>query len=217
MAAERIRRAFPDHALLAEEDTRQPADMPSPGDARYCWVIDPLDGTRNYSRGLPCFTISIGLLDSGMPVVAVIRDLITGACWWAVRGQGAHAGDRVIRVSDRPFDRHTLVSFQPAEDGSTYDRAPWVRQVHVRNFGTTALHVALVADGCLDGALCEQNRMWDIAAGALLIMEAGGIITRLDGGEIVPFDLRNKPRSERAFLAGSPQTHSAMLARMTAP
>jgi len=214
MTLERIRGAFPEHALLAEEDSRQPPEMPAPQQARYCWVVDPLDGTRNYSRRLPCFTTSIGLLDEGWPVLAVTRDLVTGAGYWAVRGQGAHCAGRVLRVADRLFERHSLVSFQPADDGETYERAPWFRRVHLRNFGTTALHLALVADGCLDGAICEHNRLWDVAAGALLVREAGGVITRLDGGNLLPFDLAHGPRAAHAFLAGSPAAHSAMLAGM---
>ena len=211
LAADRIRAAFPQHALLAEEAVAQPEDMPAPADARYCWVIDPLDGTRNYARGLACFTTSIALLDEGVPVVALIRDLVTGADYSAVAGQPARCGTRRMAVTQRPLDRSAVVTFQPAGDGSTYDRAPWVRRVHVRNFGTTALHLALLADGCVDGSLCEQNRIWDVAAGALLVQQAGGVITRMDGAELTPFDLSTDPRGELAFLAGSPETQAALL------
>lgn len=212
MSAERIRREFPEHALLAEEDVEQPADMPRPESARYCWVVDPLDGTRNFARGLACFTISIGLLDGGAPLLAVTRNLVTGAVWWALRGAGAHSGTRALRVGDRRFDRDSVVTFQPRDDGSTYDRVPWICQVHVRNFGTTALHLALVADGSIDGALCEQNHLWDIAAGALLVTEAGGVITDLEGRSLLPFDLKRDPRSEMSFIAGNGAAHQAMRA-----
>lgn len=210
LAAERIHRVFPDHALLAEEAVHQPVDMPAPDRARYCWIVDPLDGTRNYARNLPCCTTAFALLDEGTPILAVTRDLFSGASYWALRGAGAFSGARRLQVATRPFDRHALVTFQPADDGSTYDRAPWFRQVHIRNFGTTALHLALVADGCVDGALCMQNRLWDVAGGALLVTEAGGVITRLDGAALTPFDLRDNPRGDRAFLAGSPGAHAAM-------
>ncbi|MCB9850287.1 MAG: hypothetical protein H6817_06240 [Phycisphaerales bacterium] len=212
MMADFIRRTFPDHALLAEEDQKQPADMPSPADARYCWVVDPLDGTRNYVRGLPCFSTSIALLDAGTPVVALIRHLVTGATYTAIRGRGAHSGERKLQVAQRPFEPHNVVTFQPASDGRTYDNAAWVRNVHARNFGSTALHLAMLADGNIDASICEQNRMWDIAAGALLVTEAGGMITRIDGSPILPFDLRTNTRSEFAFLAGNAQMHTALLA-----
>ena len=176
-----------------------------------------IDGTRNYARDLPCCVTAIALLDRGVPVVAVTRDLFAGTEYRAVRGGGAHSGDRVLRVADRLFDRHSLVTFQPAEDGSTYDEATWLRRVHVRNFGTTALHLALVAEGCVDGAVCFQNRLWDIAGGTLLIEEAGGVITQPDGSPIAPFDLMTDPRGDRSFIAGSAAVHPLLVAGMKRP
>ncbi len=208
LTAERLRRRFPDHALLGEEQDPAFEGMPDVATARFCWIVDPLDGTRNYSRGLPCFTTSIAVLEEGRPVVGLIRDLVSGHTYSALRGQGAFAGARRMRVSDRPFDRHSMVSFQPHSDGSTYDRAAgWMRDVHVRNFGTTALHLAFVADGALDGAVCEQNRIWDVAAGTLLIEEAGGVMTNLGGKPLFPCDVARQGRNAMSFIAGSTITH----------
>ena len=213
MTCERIRDSFPDHAVLCEEEAPYLAEMPAPGAARFCWVIDPLDGTRNYVRGLPIFCTSIALLEDGQPLVGVIRHFVTGRMYTALRGQGAFAGQRRMKVAGSAFDHRSVVTFQPAEDGNTYDLADsWLRRVHVRNLGSTALHLALVADGNVDGALCVENRLWDVAAGGLMIEESGGIITDLSGAPLFPFDLSRDPRRPAPFIAGSPSAHAPLLA-----
>ena len=118
-----------------------------------------------------------------------------------------------MKVADDAFDRRSVVTFQPADDGNTYDLADsWLRRVHVRNLGSTALHLALVADGNVDGALCVENRLWDVAAGGLMVEESGGVITDLSGAPLFPFDLSHDPRRPAPFIAASPRAHGPLLA-----
>lgn len=200
---ERISDRFPDHAILAEEDTDVPANLPDAAIARHVWVLDPIDGTRNFYRQMPCVCTSIALLDAGQPVVGVIVEHVAGQVFTAVAGKGATRGNQPVRVnSDLPAK--PIVTFQPATDGSTYDLArPWLADVHLRNFGTTALHLALLASGAVDAALCIENRIWDVAAGALMVIEAGGVITDLAGNPMIPFDLSSDPRRMMPFIAAS--------------
>jgi myo-inositol-1(or 4)-monophosphatase len=210
--AERIRATYPEHALLGEEavDT---SGMPDPASARYCWIIDPLDGTRNFVRGLPCFCTSIALLENRAPVVGVIRDHAAGITYSATRGGGAHVAGRVMRVSASPLDSRAVVSFQPARRGKLYEQAaPWIRTVNVRSLGITAVHLALLADGALDAAVCEECYIWDVAAGALMIEEAGGVITDPNGRPLFPFDLAKSPRCHVPFTAGGEIVHASILA-----
>jgi myo-inositol-1(or 4)-monophosphatase len=213
--AEHIAGAFPGHALLAEEDIGPAAGLAPPGEARYCWVIDPLDGTRNFARGLPCYATAIGVLEDGVPVAGVIRDHPTRTTYSAARGRGAWVGERRLAVSTSAFDGRAVVSFQPAHTTRAYERAiDWLRVVNVRSLGSTAIHLALVAAGALDGAYGEDCYLWDVAAGAVMIEEAGGILTDPKGEAIFPFDLRREPRRHVPFLAGGPTMHGQLLARL---
>lgn len=201
---ERINVRFPDHAILAEEDTDAPANLPDVASARHVWVLDPIDGTRNFQREMPCFCTSIALLDEGRPVVGVIVEHNAGLVFTAVAGRGTTRDSRPVRVNaDVPAK--PIVTFQPATDGSTYDLAShWLADVHPRNFGTTALHLALLASGAVDAALCIENRIWDVAAGALMVTEAGGVITDLAGKPMILFDLSSDPRRMMPFIAAAP-------------
>lgn len=208
---ERIAAQFPDHGILAEEDTSGPSSLPEVSSARHVWVIDPVDGTRNFARRMPCFCTSIGLLEDGHPIVGVIVEHTGGTVYTAMAGGGAHHSGRAMRViQDAP--PRPVVTFQPSTDGSTYDLASaWIADVHTRNFGTTALHLALVADGAVDAAICIENRMWDVAAGALMVIEAGGVITDLAGKPLVPFDLSGDPRRMMPFVSGGPLVHGRLM------
>lgn len=210
---ERIRSAFSDHAVICEESGAYLADMPSPSSVRYCWVIDPLDGTRNFCRYLPAYCTSIALLDRGVPVVAVIVDHNRYVFYSAIKGQGAFCGARRLTVAQPEGDK-PVVSFQPSSDGETFVRAAsWIGDLHLRSFGSTALHLAFVAEGGLDAALCIENRLWDVSAGALLVTEAGGVITDLDGNPIFPFDLTGDVERFTPFIAGKRSVHANLVAQ----
>jgi myo-inositol-1(or 4)-monophosphatase len=210
--SERISRRFPDHAVLGEEAGDYLAAMPNPATTRWCWVIDPLDGTRNFVRRLPCFATSIALLDHGSPAVGVVGNVSSGETYSAIRGGGARRGDRLMQTADNPFSGRTIVAFQPDEGGQAFDMAAqWFRHVILRNFGSTALHLAMLADGNVDGGLSLTCHLWDIAAGALLVEESGGRITDLDGRPIFPFNMAGDVGRATPFLAGGPATHASLV------
>jgi myo-inositol-1(or 4)-monophosphatase len=214
MCAE-ITARFPDHAVVCEEEGDYLQAMPRPHEAAFCWVIDPLDGTRNYVRGLPCFATSIALMESGTPIVGVVRDLANGRIYTATRGGGARLADRLMRCATEPVGHGTIVAFQPADDGSTYDTAAeWLQRVNPRNLGSTALHLALIADGALDAGLCIECRVWDVAAAGLMVEEAGGVITGLSGRSLWPFDLAHDTARHVPFLAGGPLVQPELLQRL---
>ncbi len=182
----RLRAAFPDHGLRGEEGTDE-------GDAAgLTWHIDPLDGTSNFAHGFPVFCVSLALYDGQQPLVGVVYDPTRDECFSAVAGQGARLTDaretRPLRVSRAtelvssllatgfPYDVHT----------SPLDNAAYVarfikRAFGLRRAGSAALDMAYVAAGRLDGYWEFKVNAWDIAAGILLVQEAGGTVTLIDG------------------------------------
>ena len=182
-----LRAAFPDHAFVGEEGGRR-------GVSDHTWLIDPLDGTHNYAHGIPWFAVSIALQHRGRTVAAVVLNTMLGEVHAAERGAGAHAARAVpgqtewtgreewrrIRVSqiDRLEDatlttgfRHPLTDSRPNLDHFTN---VLVRAARVREWGAAALSLAAVAAGRIEGYWEMGPREWDLAAGLLLVEEAGG-------------------------------------------
>ena len=182
---ETIRKAYPDHAILAEESGMLPASD------EYTWVIDPLDGTTNFIHGLPYFAISIGIQYRNRIEHALIYDPLRQETFTASRGCGAYLNSRQrLRVSTRAQLKGALVytSHPPRDPVSLeyYLRAlgPLLTEVAgVRHLGAAALGLAYVAASRLDGFWSAGLQAWDMAAGALLVQEAGGIVCDEKGGE----------------------------------
>ncbi|MGN6705660.1 MAG: inositol monophosphatase family protein [Rhodanobacter sp.] len=181
-----LRRAYPDHAILAEESG-------ATGKGPLTWVIDPLDGTHNYLRGIPHFCVSIALLEKGVPIHAVIFDPLRDELYTASKGDGAYLNDRRMRVSKRenlggamiatgfPFrQREHLV---PQLDMT---RAILGQAEDIRRSGSAALDLAYVAAGRYDGYFEIGLKPWDMAAGVLLVHEAGGRYCDFAGRDGIP-------------------------------
>ena len=181
-----LRRAYPDHAILAEESG-------ATGRGPLQWVIDPLDGTHNYLRGIPHFCVSIALLDKGVPIHAVVFDPLRDELFTASKGHGAYINDRRMRVSKRenlggamiatgfPFrQREHLV---PQMDMT---RAILGQAEDIRRSGSAALDLAYVAAGRYDGYFEIGLKPWDMAAGVLLVHEAGGRYCDFAGRDGIP-------------------------------
>ncbi len=178
-----IRKAYPDHAILAEESG-------AAGESAYRWIIDPLDGTTNYVHGFPQFCVSIALEHRGRLEQGVVFDPLRQELFTASRGAGARLDDRRIRVSRRSGLEGALLGtgfpFRGAYDLDTYlqtVRALVPRSAGIRRAGAAALDLAYVAAGRLDGFWEFGLEPWDMAAGVLLIREAGGLVTDADGDE----------------------------------
>ncbi len=181
---EAIRRRFPDHSILSEE-----AGRTTPTDDGPTWIIDPLDGTTNFVHGIPQFAISIGVAVGGRVDFGVIMDPCRSDLFSAARGRGARWNGKPCRVSRReglagalvatgfPFKAHRLLDPYLA-----IFRDVFLRCKAIRRPGAAALDLAYTACGLFDGFFEFQLSVWDVAAGAVLVEEAGGTITDMDGG-----------------------------------
>jgi myo-inositol-1(or 4)-monophosphatase len=201
-----IQDAFPDHAILAEETGGVGST------SEFLWVVDPLDGTTNFVHGYPSFAVSVGVLHHGQPVVGVVAELPADHLYTAVRGQGAYRDGRRLHVSpiDR-LDRALLVTgfgYQHAESWQAnmelFKHFTDVTQ-GVRRLGAAAVDLCHVALGCVDGFWEFDLHPWDTAAGMLIVQEAGGKITRLDGEPYSIYD--------RQLLATNGKIHAPILAK----
>jgi len=211
---ERIGEAYPDHAVLAEESSGGEGERRDSTKARYVWVVDPLDATRNYASGLACFATSIAVLDHATPVVGVVYEHNLRHLYTAVAGGGAFLNGRAIHVAEPPASHDHLIGIPSSKDELTVRvLRSWVgtKGLILRNLGAATVHLAMVASGALEAAYGKQTKIWDIAAGVLLIREAGGLITDPSGGDLLPFDLTADPNLDLPFLAGGPTMHGRLL------
>lgn len=200
-----LRRANPDYAVLGEEGGAQKGNR---GPSRYTWVIDPLDGTSNYLRGIPHWCVSIALLENGEPIHGVVFDPLRNELFTASRGSGAKLNDRRIRVGERKELAGALLAtgFHPRERERAGAQLEGIRELlrdaeDMRCTGSAALDLAWVACGRLDGYFQSGVMPWDIAAGALLVREAGGRISDFKGADTGPMDARS--RGPRPLLAAN--------------
>lgn len=184
-----VRERFPDHSILAEEGGGEAAPAGGP----FLWVIDPLDGTTNFAHGLPIWSVSIGVLHEGRPVVGVVYDPTREECFTAVRGRGAHCNGRALRVSSAAeLDEALLITGFPYDirtspvNNLDHFEHFMLRARAVRRLGSAALDLCYVAAGRFDGFWELKLHPWDVAAGALIVEEAGGEVSRF-GGE--PWDV----------------------------
>jgi myo-inositol-1(or 4)-monophosphatase len=174
-----LSRARPDYGFLMEESGASEGS-----DSEHRWIVDPLDGTTNFLHGLPHFCISIALERAGEIVAAVILDPVKDETFWAEKGIGAYLNDRRLRVSSRRQMTNALIA-TGTPFGQRADRPRYLRQfdaimasvADVRRLGAAALDLAYVAAGRYDGFWEYGLQPWDVAAGWLLVREAGGYIS----------------------------------------
>jgi myo-inositol-1(or 4)-monophosphatase len=177
-----LREAYPAHGIVAEESGETHAD------AEYVWVIDPLDGTTNFLHGFPQYCVSIGLLHKGVPFQGCVFDPNRNELFTASKGVGAYLNDRRIRVSktDKLEDALMATGFPFREVGEIDAYLRMFKNMTlstqgIRRPGAAALDLAWVAAGRVDGFWEIGLSAWDMAAGALLVREAGGLVGDLDG------------------------------------
>ena len=203
---DRIRTHYPRHAVLAEESGEAVA---IDGQTTFKWVIDPLDGTTNYAHSYPCFAVSIALEHDGVLELGVVYDPSRNELFAAERGQGATLNDRRIRVSD--IDELNSAMLCTGFPYNVRERPDFAREFAiftmnaqaVRRDGSAAIDLAYVACGRFDGFWEDGLNPWDMAAGILLIKEAGGTIS----------NFRNEPLNiyTKQVLATNGLVHDAML------
>lgn len=177
--------AFPDHGWLAEE-----AGGDRPSASGYRWVVDPLDGTANYVHGFPSYAVSLALERHGELLVGCVYDPVAEECFTAAAGQGAWLNGQPIRVSGaQRMDQAMIAASFPAK----IERSDQLIREFVevltaaqatRRTGSAALNLSYVACGRFDGYWARDNKAWDVAAGILLVREAGGNVTGIDTDEV---------------------------------
>lgn len=206
---DRIRSHYPRHAILAEESGTSAGITSISGDSDWKWIVDPLDGTTNYSHGYPCFCVSIAIERAGRIEIGVVYDPMRDEVFAAERGQGATLNGRRMRVSEvEDLNRAMLCTGFPynvrerpdfARDFTNFTMSAQA----VRRDGSAAIDLAYVACGRFDGFWEDGLNPWDIAAGILLIQEAGGRVT----------DFRDAPLDiyTPKVLASNGLVHKAMM------
>lgn len=211
-----LREQFPTHYILGEEGGGSEVAIE---DAEYRWYVDPLDGTTNYANKLPIFSISLALTDAEMrPLVGVVYDPISDEMFSAALGHGATLNGRPLHVSAAttlescvvgsgfPYDKHTNPDNNLKEWGAFL-----VRVRGMRRLGSAALDLCYVATGRLDGYWESGVKPWDILAGALCVMEAGGVVSNYAGQN------SNQMYAQGRLVAANPVIHRLMVEVLSAP
>lgn len=195
-----LRGPFPEYGWLSEE-TADNADRLS---CRRVWIVDPLDGTKEFIKGIPEFVIAIALAEEGSPIVGVTYNPIKREMFWCARGSGCYMDSRPVHVTATSSLEHATVLASRSETS----RGEWKNyegKLRVNPIGSVAYKLALVAAGRADATFTRTAKSeWDIASGAALIIEAGGRITDIDGSEM----RFNKPSVKlKGFVASNALLH----------
>ena len=202
LITERLHSEFPDHAVYGEEFGMSAVKSDN------CWVTDPLDGTTNYAASFPIFAIAIALLHKGIPMLGVVFDPNTNRMFSAAKDCGATLNGVPLHVNNREtFDAIGVFGFS-AEVITSLNRFVQ-KPVKGRSLGSAALHICSVAAGYFDGSFDSNTRLWDIAAPAVILEEAGGVMTHPSGESCFPLP-PDAPayRGERMpFLATNGKIH----------
>jgi myo-inositol-1(or 4)-monophosphatase len=184
---EELSKGRPGYGFLMEERGRVEGT-----DKTNTWIVDPLDGTTNLLHGIPHFAVSIGLEREGVLVAGVVYNVVRDELFWAEKGQGAYLNDRRLRVAARTemsaalFATGTPFLGKPGHDVFLGEVERVIaKSAGVRRFGAAALDLAYVAAGRFDGFWERNLNAWDVAAGAVLVREAGGFVREIDGGDFL--------------------------------
>ncbi len=194
---------FPDHSICSEEKPFHQGNSP------YTWYIDPLDGTTNYFHRLPIFCTSVALAEKGEVILGVVYEPLSKRLFWAWKGQGAYLNDKPIRVSSISSTEESLIGLDiPRLQSIRTEFSAFIprlieRVFTIRAMGSAVLGLCFVAAGWLEAYFHFSLKPWDLAAGALIVEEAGGKVTQVDGK---PWNIEAK-----ALLASNGLLHGELL------
>jgi myo-inositol-1(or 4)-monophosphatase len=202
-----VAEAFPDDAWLSEESKDDLVRL----ETERVWIVDPLDGTREFIAGRPEFAVSIGLIAGGRPIVGAIVNPVTNECFSAVAGQGAWLDGEPLRVNDSATLAGTTVAVSRNESKrGVYE--PFKEEMTLDTVGGMAHKLSLVARGKCAATFTTKRRCeWDIAAGLLIVQEAGGRMTDLHGQ---PLLFNQRRPSSKGMVASNGQVHDELLAKI---
>ena len=216
-----LRKRFPADGIVGEEsETGESITFECPDPRGRVWVIDPIDGTNNFVAGLGNFGVCIGLLERGEPVLGVVYDVTRDLVYSAARGQGAWLGTKRLRVAERPLSDSSMLMLT-SNLLDKHGRVPgwvvrWLGQTNwkIRVLGSAAIEAVQVAAGVAHASVTVHGKLWDIAAPAAIVLEAGGVVTSFDGRPIFPFDLLNYAGAKVPFIVSAPASHDVLLREM---
>ena len=209
-----VHAAFPHDGFIGEEAEGAKLFVER-ADAEFCWIVDPIDGTNNFAAGLPVFAVSVGVFCHGEPHAGAIFDPCRGELYRALRGHGAERDGEPIAVTDAPVDPNTLFGL-PSLLHPPLPRyaVEWFERHKCRDLGSLALQMAYVAGGQLHWTVGFRSKIWDVAAAAALVLEAGGRVTDLAGRPLFPADLAAESGASTPMLASNGLAHDALLAQI---
>lgn len=211
-----LRSHFPGHGFIGEEGEAGRIFKQAPqGAERIWWIIDPIDGTNNFARGLDLYAVSIGAMQNGIPVAGVIYNPSTRSLFCAAQGGPALLNGQSIEVSPLELSPFTSVALDSHFGDTVY---PWMCEIMVRcryrSLGSAALHMAYVANGALIGTIISMPKLWDIAAGAALAPSCGAVLTDWEGRDLWPLDLDNYEGGLLPCIMAGPTAHREFLELM---
>ena len=206
--------AFPNDGILGEEGL---PSMPRRLDAQHVWVLDPVDGTNNFGRGIPGFCVSVGILRWGEALAGAVYDPMADQLFTACAGEGAWCNGRRLRVEPATLSDRSLFSIRtPWPEGVPPFVESWMRRHRLRRLGSTALQLCYVALGALAFVHDHRASLWDVAGAAPVVMEAGGMLSTPAGDPLFPLDPARYRGETLAFLAGDPSAHKEALVSIAA-
>ena len=217
---QRLRDRFPTDGIIGEEsDSGDSITFDCPNPTGRAWVIDPIDGTNNFVAGFDYFAVCIALVDQGYPVLGVVYEVCRDRVYSAAQGLGAYMDRQPIHVRITPPDSSSLLVVTanlldkagrlPGYAVKWYGQTEW----KLRCLGSAALDAAQVASGAAHAAITTNGKLWDVAAPAAIVLEAGGqVLDPSSGRAVFPFDLRNYAGAKVPFIAGTPLSLPPLLA-----
>ena len=209
----RIRESYPEHGFIGEEGEHGTLlSIPPRSGPPIWWVIDPIDGTNNFANGIPYFCVSIAAMLDGVPVLGVIFEPATDSMYTAALDMDALLNgsritvneDEINRFASFGVDSHPLAEIEAGKQKV-------MDQTRYRCLGSTALHLAYVAKGAMIGTVSPAAKLWDIAAGIILVERAGGIVTNVEGNPLLPVDLGSYNTEPLPTLATNQKIHRQVL------
>ena len=210
----RIKENYPDHGFIGEEgDTGQIFKQPPRSSQPFWWIIDPIDGTNNYAHKMLSFTVSIGVMYEGRPVVGVIFEPATETMFPAYADGPATCNGSRMSTTEENISEFSSIA---VDSNFTNGIIPQpvinlMTRTRFRNLGTTALHLAYVAKGSLIGMIVTSPKLWDIAAGALIVERAGGLLTDWQGNSVFPIDTANYTGKKFDIISANKTTHKEIV------
>jgi myo-inositol-1(or 4)-monophosphatase len=209
---DRIKENYPDHGFIAEEGDSGKLFKQAPRGQPIWWVIDPIDGTNNYAHRILSFTVSVAAMYEGRSIVAAIFEPATESMFTAVKDGPALFNTTTIAAADETLTEYASVAVDSHFDNRfTPAVCDLIRKTRFRNFGTTALHLAYVGKAGLVGMMASNAKLWDIAAGSLIVERAGGIVTDWQDRTLFPVDTDSYNGAPFDILAANKTTHPQLL------